>query len=90
MSETTPAKKLPLIPMQVAAGRALLRLSLSDLAAATGLTAQTIAKFESGERVRPETVDTLLSSLRELGLEFSHGDQPGVRLNPHYKAPTLH
>jgi transcriptional regulator with XRE-family HTH domain len=66
----------------IAAARALLGISQADLAEATGLAANTILMFETGQsEPRSVTVDTLRRVLEERGIEFSNGDSPGVKLH---------
>ena len=66
---------------QVAAARKLLRMTQVELAEATGLTKQTIIKFERGGNVRPETVEALRNALLERGIAFTNGGKPGVNLD---------
>lgn len=66
---------------QIAAARKLLKMTQVELAAATGLTKQTIIKFERGGHVRPETIEAVRSALLERGIEFTNGGKPGVNLN---------
>jgi transcriptional regulator with XRE-family HTH domain len=66
---------------QLRAARGLLGWSQSDLAEAAKIGRATIADFESGKRdpyVR--TIDELRAALEAAGVEFTNGDQPGVRM----------
>jgi len=81
MSEAKSTKKLPIVGEQVGAARKLLKMTQADLAAATGLTVQTIVKLERGGHVRPETIEAVRSALLDRGIEFTNGNQPGVKLN---------
>jgi len=65
---------------QVAAARKLLRITQEELAAATGLTRVTIAKFEAGGNMRPETVEAVREALLARGIVFTNGGEPGVKL----------
>jgi transcriptional regulator with XRE-family HTH domain len=65
---------------QCRAARALLNWSQADLAQASGVATKTIADFEREER---SPYDRTLADLREAfeiaGVEFTDGDNPGVR-----------
>ena len=66
---------------QLRAARGLLGWSQTDLSTAAKVGRATIADFESGKRepyVR--TLDVLRSALEAAGVEFTNGDQPGVRM----------
>ena len=68
---------------QVKAARALLGWSQSDLARQSGISEPTIARLESAEGKlggRGETVRRIRAALEAAGVEFTNGDQPGVRL----------
>lgn len=80
MSESKSSLKVHFVGEQVGAARKLLKMSQSELATATGLTTRTINRFETGESVRPETVEAVREVLVERGIEFLNGGEPGVRL----------
>jgi transcriptional regulator with XRE-family HTH domain len=66
---------------QLRAARGILGWSQLDLAEAAKIGRATIADFESGKRdpyVR--TIDELRAALEAAGVEFTNGNQPGVRL----------
>jgi transcriptional regulator with XRE-family HTH domain len=66
---------------QLRAARGLLGWSQSDLAEAAKIGRATIADFESGKRdPYARTLDELRSALEAAGVEFTNGEQPGVRL----------
>jgi transcriptional regulator with XRE-family HTH domain len=68
---------------QIKAARALLGWSQSDLAQHSGVSEPTIARLESGEGQlggREGTVRKIQAALEISGIEFTNGDQPGVRL----------
>lgn len=70
---------MKILGRHIAAARALLGISQSELAEATGLAANTILMFETGQsEPRAVTVDTLRRVLEERGIEFRNGDAPGV------------
>ncbi|PHZ85080.1 helix-turn-helix domain-containing protein [Paremcibacter congregatus] len=68
--------------MQVRLGRTALRLSVRDLATKTGLTANTINRFENGSDAKGSTIQKLQSYLETSGVEFiaENGGGVGVRL----------
>lgn len=80
MPESKSTLKMRFVGEQVAAARKLLRITQRDLAAATGLTQQTINKFEAGGNMRPETVEAVREALLARGIVFTNGGAPGVQL----------
>ncbi len=69
---------------QVKAARALLGWSQNDLAGASGISEPTIKRLEAGQGDlggRQATVDAIRAALESGGVEFTNGDQPGVRLS---------
>lgn len=66
---------------QLRAARGLLGWSQSDLAKAAQVGRATIADFEAGKRAPyARTLDDLGAALESAGVEFTNGDQPGVRM----------
>lgn len=68
---------------QVKAARALLGWSQKDLADASGVSDPTIKRLEAGKGDlggRQATADAIRQALEGAGVEFTNGDQPGVRL----------
>jgi transcriptional regulator with XRE-family HTH domain len=65
---------------QVKAARLLLGWSQSKLAAETGVTVQTIARFEEGKQ-RPAMLDlsVVQRMLKDAGVEFTDDEEAGVR-----------
>jgi transcriptional regulator with XRE-family HTH domain len=61
--------------------RAALGLGVRDLAAAAKVSVDTVARFERGEELKERTIEALQRVLEAAGVEFTNGDQPGVRLN---------
>lgn len=53
--------------------RAALDWTLDDLARASGVGRRTVAKFEGGETVQPETVEKLRATLVAEGIAFTNG-----------------
>ncbi|PSM31940.1 helix-turn-helix transcriptional regulator [Haliangium sp. UPWRP_2] len=71
---------------QVAAARELLGLTQTELAAAAGVSAQTIFRFEAGKAEPQRTsLEKILTELARRGIEFTNGTGTGVRLD-HAKA----
>jgi hypothetical protein len=68
---------------QIAAGRALLGLDQVTLAAQARISIATLRRMEaSGETVsgHVNNVDAVRRALEAAGVQFTNGDQPGVRL----------
>jgi hypothetical protein len=40
----------------------------------------TVARFERGDELKERTIEALQRTLEAAGVEFTNGDQPGVRL----------
>jgi transcriptional regulator with XRE-family HTH domain len=67
-------------PAQCRAARALLGWSQAELAEASGVATKTIADFEREERVPYErTLNDIRDALEIAAIEFTNGDNPGVR-----------
>ena len=72
-----------IVPAQVRAGRGLLDWSRDQLAAASGVPARTVARFELGDGTpRTATVQAIRIALEAAGVEFvdENGGGAGVRL----------
>ncbi|WP_315718270.1 MULTISPECIES: multiprotein-bridging factor 1 family protein [unclassified Bradyrhizobium] len=68
---------------QIRAARAMLRIEQRDLAEKSGVSLETIKRIERTPgpiSAYTSTVDKLRRALELAGIEFSNGDQPGVRL----------
>jgi transcriptional regulator with XRE-family HTH domain len=66
---------------QCRAARALLNWSQTRLAEASKVATKTIADFELGKRQPYDrTIDDLRTAIEAAGVEFTNGEQPGVRL----------
>ena len=66
---------------QIRAARGLLGWSQIELARAAGLSEPTVKRFETGQtNVSEAAVTKMVSALEAAGVEFTNGDQPGVRL----------
>ena len=61
--------------------RAALKLGVRELAEMAKVSPATVVRFEaSGAGVLDRTVDAIRAALEAAGVEFTNGDQPGVRL----------
>lgn len=68
---------------QVKAARSLLGWSQRDLARASGISEPTIKRLEASDGDlggRPSTAEAIRRALEAAGVEFTNGEQPGVRL----------
>ncbi len=63
-------------------GRAALNWSIRDLARASKVSIDTVARFERGDELKERTVDAISYALEAAGVEFidENGGGPGVRL----------
>jgi transcriptional regulator with XRE-family HTH domain len=78
-------KIVEMTPAQCRAGRGLLELTQTQLAEAAGLGLSTVVDFERSRRtVSADAAASILRALEAAGVEFTNGEQPGVRLR---KAP---
>ena len=76
-------------PAQCRAGRALLEITQTQLAASAGLGLSTVVDFEKERRqVSPESVGSIRRALVSVGVEFidENGGGPGVRLRKRQRA----
>jgi transcriptional regulator with XRE-family HTH domain len=68
-------------PAQCRAARALLDWSQGDLARRSDVAARTVRTFETGLREISEAkLEALQTALEKGGVEFTNGDEPGVKL----------
>jgi len=67
-------------PLQCRMARAALGWGVRELAAAAKVSTDTVARFERGDELKERTIDALQRALEAAGVEFTNGDQPGVRL----------
>ena len=73
----------PLVTVaQIRAARGLLAWSQSRLASAASLSEPTVKRFETGRgaRVSANALAKMVAALEAAGVEFTNGDQPGVRM----------
>ena len=64
-----------------ASGRKTGRMTAEKLAKAAGVSKVTLSDFEIGKRTpHPRTLAAIRAALESAGVEFTNGEQPGVRL----------
>jgi|HubBroStandDraft_5_1064220.scaffolds.fasta_scaffold76223_2 transcriptional regulator with XRE-family HTH domain len=70
---------------QIRAGRALIGMAQSELAARAGVSVPTVKRAESDSKSSPhvaeDTREKLRAALEAAGVEFTNGETPGVRLH---------
>jgi transcriptional regulator with XRE-family HTH domain len=71
-----------MIAAQCRAGRALINMTVKELAARAKVSTYTVVRFENstGTPLKPRTVDDLRRALEDAGVAFTNGDEPGVKL----------
>jgi transcriptional regulator with XRE-family HTH domain len=60
--------------------RAALGWGIRDLAREANVGVSTVARFEAGSEPIPANLTAIQRALEAGGVEFTNGDQPGVRL----------
>jgi len=73
--------------IQLRMARAAVGWGVRELAKKAGITANTVTRIENGADAKQSTIDRLQRALEAAGVEFTNGDQPGVRLT---KATATH
>ena len=71
---------VPMEPIQLRMARAAVGWGVRELAKRAGITANTVTRIENGADAKRSTMDKLRRALEAAGIEFTNGDQPGVRL----------
>ena len=66
--------------VQLRMARAAIGWGVRELAKLAGVTANTVTRIENGADAKQSTTDSLQRALEMEGIEFTNGDQPGVRL----------
>ena len=66
--------------VQLRMARAAVGWGVRELAERAGVTANTVTRIENGADAKQSTMDRLQGALEAAGVEFTNGDQPGVRL----------
>jgi transcriptional regulator with XRE-family HTH domain len=79
-----------LLPVQCRMARAALGWGVRELAAASKVSIDTVARFERGDELKERTIEALQRVLEAAGIEFigGNGDGPGVRLAGTQKRQT--
>jgi transcriptional regulator with XRE-family HTH domain len=78
-----------ILPVQCKMARAAVGLGIRELAAAAKVSMDTVARFERGEELKERTIEALQLALEAAGVEFTNGEQPGVRLTKAAAAPFI-
>lgn len=66
--------------IQLRMARAAVGWGVRELAQKAGVTANTVTRIENGADAKQSTINRLQNALEAAGIEFTNGDQPGVRL----------
>jgi transcriptional regulator with XRE-family HTH domain len=66
--------------IQLRMARAAVGWGVRELAKKAGVTANTVTRIENGADAKQSTMDQLQHALEAAGVEFTNGDQPGVRV----------
>jgi len=73
--------KIRIVGEHIGAARKLLKMSQAELAVAAGVGEATIKNAEAGlHEPRPSTLKVIQDALEQRGIEFTNGDNPGVKL----------
>jgi transcriptional regulator with XRE-family HTH domain len=73
--------------IQLRMARAAVGWGVRELAEKAGVTANTVTRIENGADAKQSTMDALQRALEAAGVEFTNGEQPGVRMT---KAAAAH
>jgi DNA-binding XRE family transcriptional regulator len=71
---------VPMKAIQLRMARAAVGWGVRELAKKAGVTANTVTRIENGADAKQSTMDRLQHALEAAGVEFTNGDQPGVRV----------
>lgn len=69
-----------MVPQQCRMARAGLGWGVRELAERADVSTNTITRLEAGEALKPRTIEAVQRALEAAGVEFTNGEQPGVRL----------
>ena len=71
-----------IVAVQCKMARAATSLGVRELSELSGVSTDTIVRFERGEILRPRTIEAIRTALETAGVIFiqQNGDGPGVRL----------
>jgi transcriptional regulator with XRE-family HTH domain len=75
--------------IQLRMARAAVGWGVRELAKKAGVTANTVTRIENGSDAKQSTMDALQRALEAAGVEFTNGEQPGVRLTKGAAAHSL-
>jgi transcriptional regulator with XRE-family HTH domain len=75
--------------IQLRMARAAVGWGVRELAKKAGVTANTVTRIENGADAKQSTMDRLQDALEAAGVEFTNGEQPGVRLTKVSKAHSV-
>jgi transcriptional regulator with XRE-family HTH domain len=67
--------------IQLRMARAAVGWGVRDLAKKAQVAANTVSRIENGADAKQSTMDRLQRALEQAGVEFTNGDQPGVRVS---------
>ena len=67
--------------IQLRMARAAVGWGVRELAQKAGVTANTVTRIENGADAKQSTIQALQRALEAAGVEFTNGEQPGVRLS---------
>ena len=60
--------------------RAALRIGIRDVAKMAKVAPGTVSRLEAGEELKPRTVEAIQHAFEKVGVVFTNGDEPGVKL----------
>ena len=69
-----------IIAIQCKMARAALGLGVRELAELAAVSQDTVSRLERGEELMPRTLEAVQRALEAAGVEFTNGDEPGVKL----------
>jgi transcriptional regulator with XRE-family HTH domain len=79
---------VPMKAIQIRMARAAVGWGVRELAEKASVTANTVTRIENGADAKQSTMDALQQALETAGVEFTNGEQPGVRLTKVAKAQS--
>jgi transcriptional regulator with XRE-family HTH domain len=69
-----------ILAVQCKMARVALGLGVRELAALAAVSQDTISRLERGAPLMPRTLDAVIAAFEAAGIEFTNGDEPGVKL----------
>jgi transcriptional regulator with XRE-family HTH domain len=69
---------------QARMARAALKLSVRDVAGRAKISPNTVTRLEAGLTVNNSTMEAVRRAFEAAGVEFTNGEQPGVRLRKRF------